>query len=1037
MVKSTPKSGSPGQRTLLSFFTPGKPKKEESSQTSSEGLTTPPLTSEDIASSPLKRKGRRSQLIDSDDEDVPLSKTPKYEEPEAVKREATLDDFSSSQPEPQPKSNALEKFASSSSYVAELKNRKVKNPPPVVEQRYQWLLDVKDADKNPEGSPDYDSRTLFIPSAAWAGFTAFEKQYWEIKRKLWDTIVFFKKGKFYELYEKDALIGHAQFDLRLAGGGRANMACAGIPEMSFDYWASAFIGKGYKVARVDQKETALAKEMRDQSLGKKEEKIIRRELSFILTAGTLTDETMLVDDLSQFCMAIKQEENQFAVAFVDTSTGAFRFARFKDDDDLNQFETLIAQTRPRELVVARNNLSRWASRIIKNNSSVDTLWNVLKPGDEFWDADTTKYELAKAQYFAGEDIDDVSRWPADLKNADELMLSAFGGLMWYLKSLKLERQLISLGNFGAYKSSAAKSMVLNGQTLQNLEIFANTFDQSSEGTLFRLINKCVTPFGKRRLKSWVSHPLNDLAAIAARQEVVDMFLNQLDFTDSIKSQLSGIADVERLLSRIHAGSLRPKDFARVLHALDRMQSTMDHIAKQDLGLKLIDELVEAFPSEASELVAEWYKAFDHAQALEKDLLIPEDGVESEFDETKQVITSLEQELEQHLKKYRKEFSTLSICFRDSGKEIYLIEVPVKLKVPKEWQQMGSTSKVKRYWSPEVKQLVRQLQEAREIHKLASDKVQSKLYARFMEHYEVWLQMAKVVANIDCLLSLAITSSNMPDRCKPVFKTGRTHLKFKDLRHPCNTQFIPNDIELGGPESKMSLLTGANAAGKSTILRSTGCAVILAQLGSYVPAKSAELTPVDRILTRLGANDNIFAGKSTFHVELSETQRILTEATDSSLVVIDELGRGGSSSDGFAIAEACLHQLATHVGCVGFFATHYGTLYNSFTLHPEVKPERMAIFVDKGSRQVTFLYKLEAGQSEGSFGMNVAKMCGVDEEIVQAAEKAAQEYEHTQRLQKIGYQGIPIGLESDVVWAQTHVPCHDAVKIMLEISKKLN
>lgn len=253
------------------------------------------------------------------------------------------------------------------------------------------------------------------------------------------------------------------------------------------------------------------------------------------------------------------------------------------------------------------------------------------------------------------------------------------------------------------------------------------------------------------------------------------------------------------------------------------------------------------------------------------------------------------------------------------------------------------------------------------------------------------------------------------------------LELKELRHPCLLDkvddFIPNDIELGGETANMTLLTGANAAGKSTILRMTCVAVILAQIGCYVPCESARLTPVDRIMSRLGAQDHIFAAQSTFFVELAETKKILMEASPRSLVILDELGRGTSSHDGVAVAQAVLHHLASHVGCLGYFATHYHSLGAEFKNHPEIVSKRMSIMVDDKERKITFLYKLEEGTAEGSFGMHCASMCGISKNVIDRAEEAAHEWEHTsrisQKLKSKAKQGeedeedIPLGLLSDL------------------------
>jgi DNA mismatch repair protein MSH6 len=381
-----------------------------------------------------------------------------------------------------------------------------------------------------------------------------------------------------------------------------------------------------------------------------------------------------------------------------------------------------------------------------------------------------------------------------------------------------------------------------------------------------------------------------------------------------------------------------------------------------------------------------------------------------------------------LKKARKELGSNAVQYNDIGKEIYQLEVPKKVKVPNNWDQMSATAKVSRYYTPELRKLVRALQEAQETHGQITREVATRFCQRFDEDYKVWLAAVKIIAQLDCLISLAKASASLGEpSCRPTFEEGnRTVVEFEELRHPCmlNTvdDFIPNDIRLGGDSANISLLTGANAAGKSTILRMTCIAVILAQVGCYLPCTSARLTPVDRIMSRLGANDNIFAAQSTFFVELSETQKILSEATPRSLVILDELGRGTSSYDGVAVAQAVLHDISTRVGCVGFFATHYRSLAKEFEFHPEVENKRMRIHVDDASKSITFLYKLEQGVAEGSFGMHCAAMCGIPSKVIENAEKAAREWEHTSRLgermevnKDEGGVYVPLGLQSDVAW----------------------
>lgn len=901
------------------------------------------------------------------------------------------------------------------------------------QDRYTWLEEIRDIDNNPKGHPDYDPRTIFIPPHAWNHFSPFEKQYWEIKQKFWDTIVFFKKGKFYELYENDATIGHQLFDLKLTD--RVNMRMVGVPESSLEMWATQFVAKGFKIARVDQKETALGKEMRDREekhkpKGAKE--VIRRELACVLTAGTLVDGAMLQNDMSTWCVAIKESEKDekpaFGIAFVDTATGQFHVTEFTDDVDLTRFETFVAQTRPQELLLEKGGISVKTLRILKNSTGPTTIWNYLKPGKEFWEAHIAQKEIDASNYFP-------HSWPEVLQQSKdkELLMSALGALIHYLRGLKIEESLVSMGKFEAYDPiKKATSLVLDGQTLINLELFVNSYDGGVEGTLFQLLNRCVTPFGKRMLKLWICHPLLDTTKINARLDAVDSLNADHKTRDRFTAQMQKMPDLERLISRVHAGSCRAQDFVRVLEGFEQIEYTFSLLreghAKSDDAQGVIGQLITAMPDLASRLTY-WKKAFDRQKAKDAGILVPERGIEEDFDESQAFIESIHKELNNLLEAKRKELGSSAICFRDNGKEIFQLEVPIKVakKVSDDWQQMSATQAVKRYYFSELRNLVRKLQEAQEIHSQIVKEVASRFYARFDENYEIWLAATQLVAQLDCLISLAKASAGLGHpSCRPTFvEDERSVLKFDDLRHPCLldkvNDFIPNDIELGGESANITLLTGANAAGKSTVLRMTCVAVIMAQVGCYVPCRSAVLSPVDRIMSRLGAQDHIFAAQSTFFVELAETKKILTEASPRSLVILDELGRGTSSHDGVAVAQAVLHHLASHIGCLGYFATHYHSLGAEFKHHPEIVSKRMQIMVDEDERRVTFMYKIEDGIAEGSFGMHCAAMCGISKSVIDRAEEAAHQWEHTSRIsQKLKVKQeaendveLPLGLLSDI------------------------
>jgi DNA mismatch repair protein MSH6 len=669
-------------------------------------------------------------------------------------------------------------------------------------------------------------------------------------------------------------------------------------------------------------------------------------------------------------------------------------------------------------------------RILKNNTGLTTIWNYLKPTKEFWPADITRRELEVSAYFNSENqTSGNTSWPKALQDIEykELVMSAFGALVQYLQTLKIDRELLSIGNISWYDPiRRTTSLVLDGQSLINLEIFANTVDGGAEGTLFSMINRCVTPFGQRMLRQWVCHPLADAAKINARLDAVDALLADTSITEQFTSSLTKLPDLERLISRVHSGNCKVPEFIRTLEGFEQIDYTVSLLSDVPQGEGIIGQLLAAMPDLKSKLEP-WKSAFDRQKAREDGIMVPEPGVEEEFDESQQRIDGCHADLKAYLAEIKKTFNSNSICYRDIGKEIYQLELPVKIsKVSKDWSKLSGTKTVNRYYSPELKKYVRELQEAEELHTQVVKGVAGRFYAKFDEDYQDWFVAIKIVAQLDCLISLSRASASFGSpSCRPTFSNAeRTVLEFEELRHPCMlatvTDFIPNDIKLGGTAPNIDLLTGANAAGKSTVLRMTCVAVILAQIGCYVPARSALLTPVDRIMSRLGAHDNIFAAQSTFFVELAETQKILADATPRSLVILDELGRGTSSYDGVAVAQAVLHDVSTRLGCIGFFATHYHSLAVEFRDHPEIRCVRMKIDVDEEARNITFLYELEDGIAEGSFGMHCAHMCGIPDKVVTRAEEAAKSWEHTSRLRESlekakGTSYVPLGMMSDVSW----------------------
>ncbi|KAJ3131884.1 DNA mismatch repair protein msh6 [Physocladia obscura] len=350
--------------------------------------------------------------IDMDKNENSENKTPSRRSNTRLDRFASNRIFDGLRTPTTPSGRSPTPFAKSTPFASDKKKERADDFSKRNVERYAWLLDERDENKNGSGDEGYDPRTLYIPQTAWSKFSAFEKQFWEIKAKHWDTIVFFKKGKFFELYEKDAEVAHREFDWKLVD--RVNMKMAGVPEMSFDSWASQFVARGYKVAKVDQVESAIAKDMNKKkqqqssswSSSTKQDNIIRRELTVILTQGTLVDTQLLTSDMSTYCLSIKEEvandpqqqQPKFGVSFVDTATAEFNISWFTDDEARTHLETLLMQLKPKELVMEKGLLSAKTLKVIKNCLN-ESQYNYLVPGTEYWNAETTVDELRRTCYF--------------------------------------------------------------------------------------------------------------------------------------------------------------------------------------------------------------------------------------------------------------------------------------------------------------------------------------------------------------------------------------------------------------------------------------------------------------------------------------------------------------------------------------------------------------------------------------------------------------------------------------------------------------
>ncbi|CAI9567775.1 unnamed protein product [Staurois parvus] len=603
----------------------------------------------------------------------------------------------------------------------------------------------------------------------------------------------------------------------------------------------------------------------------------------------------------------------------------------------------------------------------------------------------------------------------------------------------------------SFFAKTSQRMVLDGVTLTNLELLQNGTNGSTEGTLLEKLDTCFTPFGKRLLKQWLCAPLCNPYSINDRLDALEDLMAIPEKLTEVGDLLKKLPDLERLLSKIHSiGSplksqnhpdsravmyeettYSKKKIADFLSALegfkvmrevimvmdDAVDGFKSNILKQVLALK--DKHPKGrFPDLSSEL-KRWDTSFDHEKARKTGVITPKAGFDPDYDEALRDIKTAEQNLTDYLEKQRKRLGCKSIVYWGTAKNRYQMEIPESVterNLPEEYELKSTKKGYKRYWTKTIEKLFGDLVNAEERRDAALKDCMRRLFYNFDKNCKEWQTAVECFAVLDVLMCFAQYSRGgdgpvsrpviaLPDDTSPF-------LELRGSRHPCITKtffgddFIPNDVVIGCKEEDCDednngascvLVTGPNMGGKSTLLRQAGLLVVMAQLGCYVPAEVCRLTPVDRVFTRLGASDRIMAGESTFFVELSETSSILQHATEHSLVLLDELGRGTATFDGTAIASAVVKELSERTRCRTLFSTHYHSLVEDYSHTPAVRLGHMACMVeneceDPSQETITFLYKFIQGACPKSYGFNAARLANIPDDIIQTGHRKAREFE---------------------------------------------
>ncbi|CAI5745289.1 unnamed protein product [Peronospora destructor] len=876
-----------------------------------------------------------------------------------------------------------------------------------------WLHEKRrDINGNTPDSLDYNPRTLMVPPEFLKKETPAMVQWWEAKAHNMDTVLFFKVGKFYELFHMDADVGFKELNLIYMKGNKAH---SGFPEIAYSKMSSQLVAKGYRVARVEQTETPDMMKIRNSTSTTKA-KVVRREVCSLLS--------------------------------IDCSTGAFQLSEFDDTEQRDRLKTLFAQFHIVEIVTERFNLSE-DTRMVLKHAAPTAIRSLLRVGHEFWNASKTIDEIERAGYFK------EHGWPEDVlcflemdkvvKPDGQLAISALGGCIWHLRRSIIDQELLSLCNFKRYKPSdeeardaranssaisAAKGelnqqyVVLDSQTIQNLEVLSNSYNGSRSGSLIDIMDKTVTSFGRRMFQEWVLKPLCKTSDIRERLDAVEELGSNGDLMMEIREFLRRLPDLERLLSRIHAlGSAhrskehpdsraimyesqqynvrKIKDFLSVLNGFD---------AAMNLTLELGPRLSQS-TSPILQALLKRHPIEDGGHSDATHGLFPDLTKKLEYFKPCVEIAQVEAELAEYLCEQRIALRCREISFWGKRKEDrYQLEVPESalLKQPKEYELKSRKKGYKRFHTPTIRDLLKRLATAEGQKEEALKDQTRRIFHKFDVDYKHWMKAVQCLAVLDCLVCLGLLSSQSVGYTKPEVVAassangGTPFIDIEDGVHPCvaatydSGDFIPNNTHLGiDGKGQMVLLSGPNMGGKSTLLRQTCVLTLMAQIGSFVPAAKCRLSPVDRIFTRIGASDRILAGQSTLYMELAETATILNHATCHSLVILDELGRGTSTFDGTAIAYAVVEYLLSDIQCRTMFATHYHTLVEEYAGNRKVSLGHMGCIVDpENDRKVTFLYKLEDGMCPKSYGINVAMLAKLPDKVIQRAAKKSEQFERS-------------------------------------------
>ena len=824
--------------------------------------------------------------------------------------------------------------------------------------------------------------------------TPARKQYLKIKSDHKDEILLFRMGDFYETFDEDARIISRELEIALTSremGKGHKVPLAGIPYHALESYLTRLINRGFRVAICEQTSDPAS------SKG-----IVDREVVRIVTPGTVVEDSLLQQRANSFLMSIVMRGDEAGISVVDITTSDFLTTQLKSD----RIESEITRLSPKEILLG----SEWSDRITHSSNSVTTLVDISN-----FDPSNS---VTKIKKFFG--VDTLEPFGCDHL---PLATQASAAIIEYLE-IHQKEALLGMTNLQTY--SVDEYMVLDRQTRRNLELFLAGRWDASESSLFSVLDRTSTPMGGRLLQAWIGKPLLNVEEITIRQEAISWFFDSETRRRSVIQLLKNISDLERLSTKVATRRATPRDLIGIVNSVSAIPKLLELLNRGNDSKKI--EFVRNIFGNHSDLIALLSNALtDDPPITTGDGNSIRSGYSNKLDQLKDELTK-NQRLMATLESDERDqtgIKTLKIGFnRVFG---YYIEVSRSNldSVPEHYIRKQTLVGGERYITPQMKELEAQILTGRNQISIMESEVFSDICDIVALEVATLKKSAEGLAIVDVLNSLAVIAQDQKYARPELNHSGR--IQIVEGRHPVvenitpQGMFISNDTDLNLEESQIIILTGPNMSGKSTYLRQVGLITLMAQIGSYVPAKSAEIGVVDRIFTRVGLQDDLTAGQSTFMVEMVETASILNQATRNSLIILDEIGRGTSTYDGLAIARSVAEYVHNNfnLGCKMLFATHYHEMTSLSNELPRAKNYHVSVTEDKGD--VVFLRRIVEGGADRSYGVHVARLAGIPPVVINRAWEILRELEEDQGSVKLSASGDSIeGVQLSFLNRPTHL-----------------